>query len=123
MGVSAARRERTDAPEVARRLAESLGGRFSCELGIDLDAGGTRVDEWFLAAPLFGTRIAARSAMRTYRVFADAGVRTRPDNSTSCETSRVARISTCAISKPASCDARSRTVTCARVQAMDDAAR
>ena len=80
MGVSAARRERTDAPEVARRLVESLGGRFSCELGIDLDAGGTRVDEWFLAATLFGTRIGARTAMRTYRVFADAGVRTLPDS-------------------------------------------
>jgi hypothetical protein len=74
-----ARPERTDASEVARRLVESLGGRFSCELGIDVDAGGTRVDEWFLAATLFGTRIAARTAMRTYLVLADAGVRTLAD--------------------------------------------
>jgi hypothetical protein len=76
MSVSMAHGEPNDVLEVARRLVESLGGRFSRELGIDVDVGGPRVDEWFLAATLFGTRIAARTAMRTYLILADAGVRT-----------------------------------------------
>jgi hypothetical protein len=63
----------------ARRLVDVLGGRFSHQLGIDLDSGGSGVDEWFLAATLFGTRISAATAIRTYRVLADAGVRTVSD--------------------------------------------
>lgn len=60
----------------ARRLVASLGGRYSRELGIDLDSGGTGVDQWFCAATLFGTRIGAPIAVRTYRVLVEAGVRT-----------------------------------------------
>lgn len=60
---------------IARRLVNVLGGRFSQQLGIDVDADGPGIDEWFLAATLFGTRIGATTAMRTYRVLADAGVR------------------------------------------------
>jgi hypothetical protein len=56
-----------------------LGGRFSSELGIDVDAGNEEVERWFLAASLFGTRIAAGIALRTYRTLADAGVRTVAD--------------------------------------------
>lgn len=59
----------------ARRLVETLGGRFSVELGIDLDAGGAAVDRWLLASTLFGTRISAQTAMRTYRVLNNAGIR------------------------------------------------
>ena len=33
-----------------------LGGRFSAELGIDVDAGDAEVERWFLAATLFGTQ-------------------------------------------------------------------
>lgn len=62
--------------EIARRLILDLGGRYSLELGIDLDAGETSADAWLLAATLFGARISARTAVRTYRTLADAGVHT-----------------------------------------------
>lgn len=60
----------------ARRLVESLGGRFSRELGIDVDRGGEEVERWALAATLFGNRISTRIALRTYGVLERAGVRT-----------------------------------------------
>jgi hypothetical protein len=70
------RGERSEATELARRLVASFGGRYSLELGIDLDAGGARVDEWFCAATLFGTRISASTAVRAYAALAAAGVYT-----------------------------------------------
>ncbi len=63
----------------ARRLVATLGGRFSTELGIDVDRGADDVERWALAATLFGNRISAAVAMRTYRVLARAGVRTIAD--------------------------------------------
>ena len=63
----------------SRVLVRRLGGRFSSELGIDVEAGNEEVERWFLAASLFGTRIPARIALRTYRTLADAGVRTVAD--------------------------------------------
>ena len=74
MRVHAPRREQNHATETARRLVATFGGRFSKELGIDLDAGGAGVDAWFCLATLFGTRIGAGTAVRTYRALADAGV-------------------------------------------------
>ena len=65
--------------ELARRVVEALGGRFSTELGLDLDQGPTQAERWFLAATLFGSRIHAAVAERTYRVLADAGVHTIAD--------------------------------------------
>jgi hypothetical protein len=46
---------------LARSVVGVLGGRFSAELGIDVDAGDAEVERWFLAAALFGTRISAQS--------------------------------------------------------------
>jgi hypothetical protein len=69
--------ERTGA--TARRLAQMLGGRFSCELGIDIDRGPDEVERWFLAATLFGTRIPAEIAMRAYGALAGEGIRTMAD--------------------------------------------
>lgn len=63
----------------ARRLVAGLGGRFSRELGIDVDGGGKRVECWALAATLFGNRISTRIALRTYGVLERAGVRTIGD--------------------------------------------
>jgi hypothetical protein len=60
----------------ARRLAQMLGGRFSSELGIDVDRGPDEVERWFLAATLFGTRISAEIAMRAYGALAGKGIRT-----------------------------------------------
>lgn len=68
-----------DASAVARRLVETLGGRFSAEMGIDLDRGDRAVERWLLAATLFGMRISTAIAIRTYRLMAQAGVGTLAD--------------------------------------------
>ncbi len=51
-----------------------LGGRYSAELGIDVDAGEAEIERWFVAATLFGARIPARVAQRTFGVLAAAGL-------------------------------------------------
>jgi hypothetical protein len=51
----------------------------AAELGIDLDAGPEEVERSALAATLYGARISAAVASRTYKVLADAGVRTLAD--------------------------------------------
>jgi hypothetical protein len=51
-----------------------LGGRYSAELGIDVDAGDAEVERWFLAATLFGTRISAAVAERAFAVLNAAGL-------------------------------------------------
>ena len=53
---------------------DRLGGRYSAELGIDVDAGDAEVERWFLAATLFGTRISASVAERTFGVLSRAGL-------------------------------------------------
>lgn len=70
----ARRTEHPGRTERALRLIARLGGRYSSELGIDVDAGADDVDRWFLAATLFGTRIAATVAMRTFAVLDGAGI-------------------------------------------------
>lgn len=59
---------------LARQVVEVLGGRYSTELGIDVDAGDAEVERWFLAATLFGARISARIAERTFSVLTGAGL-------------------------------------------------
>ncbi len=59
---------------VAHRVVAVLGGRYSAGLGIDVDAGEAEVERWFLAATLFGARIPARVAERTFGVLAAAGL-------------------------------------------------
>jgi hypothetical protein len=56
-------------------LVKSRGGRYASSLGIDLAAAdaGERF-KWFLAAVLFGTRISAAIAIRTWKAFAARGV-------------------------------------------------
>lgn len=52
------------------RLFNSLGGRFSAELGINLSRGEPReVFKWFLASKLMGARISTGIAIRTYKEF------------------------------------------------------
>lgn len=65
--------------ELARLLVERLGGRFSTELAMDVDAGDREIERWFLAATLFGARISAGIAIRTYRMLRDAGIATVAD--------------------------------------------
>jgi hypothetical protein len=59
---------------LARRVVSVLGGRYSVELAIDVDAGDAEIERWFLAATLFGTRISARIAERAFRELAVAGL-------------------------------------------------
>jgi hypothetical protein len=63
----------------ARCIVRELGGRFSLELGIEVDSDPAEVERWALAATLFGNRISTQVAMRTYRVLERAGVRTIAD--------------------------------------------
>ena len=65
--------------DLAQRLVERLGGRYSLELGIDVDRGDAEIEHWALAATLFGNRISSEIAVRTYRALAGAGVRTIAD--------------------------------------------
>jgi hypothetical protein len=63
------------APAVlARHVVAVLGGRYSSGLGIDVDAGDAEIERWFLAATLFGTRIPAATAGRTFGVLDGAGL-------------------------------------------------
>lgn len=64
----------TDQGRLARQVVGMLGGRYSAELGIDVDAGDAEIERWFLAATLFGTRISARIAERAFRVLDEAGL-------------------------------------------------
>ncbi len=69
------RTARSIAPaRLAQGVVSGLGGRFSAELGIDVDASEVEVERWFLAATLFGTRISVPVAERTFRVLAEAGL-------------------------------------------------
>jgi hypothetical protein len=62
------------AAELARQVVAVLGGRYSTELGIDVDASDAEVERWFLAATLFGARISAHIAERAFGVLAAAGL-------------------------------------------------
>jgi endonuclease III len=63
--------------EAVQKLLETLGGRYSDALGIDLESG--REDEifkWFLASILFGAPITETSVVKTYKCFEKYGVLT-----------------------------------------------
>lgn len=60
--------------DIARTVVRVMGGRYSVELGIDVDGGDDEIERWFVAASLFGTRISGRIATRTFRVLDDAGL-------------------------------------------------
>jgi hypothetical protein len=56
-----------DGARLARAAVGQLGGRFSVEFGIDIDADDAEIDRWFLAATLVGTRISTTIAERAFR--------------------------------------------------------
>lgn len=72
--IASGSRHPTGRVRVARVAITALGGRYSSWLGIDVDAGEAEVERWFLAATLFGTRISARVAERTFGVLDGAGL-------------------------------------------------
>lgn len=60
-------------------VVERFGGRFSTQVGIDLDHDDREIERWFLAATLFGNRIGSNIALRTYRVLDRLGLSTIGD--------------------------------------------
>jgi hypothetical protein len=58
----------------ANALVRNFGGRYSSELGIDLANGDSQVERWFVASTLFGSRISARVAERTFAELSRAGI-------------------------------------------------
>lgn len=61
--------------ELINSLLEKLGGRFSTDLGIELDQGDPKeIFKWFLASVLYGARISETIATNTYREFERSGV-------------------------------------------------
>jgi endonuclease III len=62
-------------PDIVRLLIETMGGKFSRELGIDVStASRLALNKWFLAAKLFGARISSTIAARTYKEFERRGI-------------------------------------------------
>lgn len=59
---------------VADMILDRFGGRYSSELGIEVDGGDAEVERWFVACTLFGTRISARVAGRTFDQLTRAGI-------------------------------------------------
>jgi hypothetical protein len=70
---------RPNAESLAASVVEQLGGRYSTELGIDVDADDEEIERWFVAATLFGTRISAHIAERTFHEIEKAGIRRTAD--------------------------------------------
>jgi len=62
------------APTLAGVLVETVGGRYSSQMGIDIDAGDPAVERWFVASTLFGTRIAAAVAERAFAALEASGI-------------------------------------------------
>ena len=65
--------------ETIAQLMEKWGGRYSKELGIDIESGiSGEIFKWFLASILFGARISQVNARQTYYEFEKRKVNT-PD--------------------------------------------
>lgn len=69
-------------------LFEHFAGRFSSQVGIDVDDGDREIERWFLASTLFGNRIDSNIAIRTYRVLDGNGLSTIADVA-SCDRDRL----------------------------------
>ncbi|MEK6657917.1 MAG: hypothetical protein AABY58_10810 [Nitrospirota bacterium] len=67
--------EKRNIKKMIEKLIAAFGGRFSKELGIDLSKGKSEeIFKWFLASKLFGARIGANIAIKTYKEFERCGV-------------------------------------------------
>lgn len=60
----------------ARRLVAALGGRFSLELGIEVDRGPKEIERWALASTLLRTDVPNEPWLRSWRAFERAGIDT-----------------------------------------------
>jgi hypothetical protein len=60
----------------ARTLVWALGGRFSLELGIDVDRDPKEIERWALASTLLGTSVHVRPLHRSWHTLRRAGIET-----------------------------------------------
>jgi hypothetical protein len=60
----------------ARTLVRRLGGRFSLELGIDVDGGQREIERWALASTLLGMSVPGDALLRSWGALAAAGIDT-----------------------------------------------
>ena len=68
-----------EAAPAIRELIASEGGRFTSELGLDVDNSPDDIERWFVAASLFGAPIQTKVAVRTWRLLDRAGIRSIED--------------------------------------------
>ena len=61
---------------IIKELLARIPGKFSTELGIDVQSGPGERQKWFLAAIFYGAPISGALAGRAYRVFAAKGEHT-----------------------------------------------
>lgn len=60
---------------IPKKLIESVGGRFSVALGIDLSShDAAEIFKWFLSSVLFGARISETIVIKTYKEFETEGI-------------------------------------------------
>jgi endonuclease III len=60
---------------ILKRLIESVGGRFSLSLGIDLSSRNPEeIFKWFIASVLFGARISEAIVIKAYKEFEKEGI-------------------------------------------------
>lgn len=75
----------------ARNIVARLGGRFSVELGIDVDGGPGEIERWALAATLVGDPSPLSVSGHAYRVLERAGIDTFADV-LACDRKRLGRV-------------------------------
>ncbi|CAM6099018.1 unnamed protein product [Calypogeia fissa] len=80
-----------DSRKVANQLIGGLGGRFSDDLGIYVDASDNEVERWFLAANFFCRSVSFDIAKKTYKEILETGVSKMADL-VSIEDSRLAAV-------------------------------
>lgn len=74
-----------------RAMVARFGGRFSSQVGIDVDDGDAEIERWFLASTLFGNRVDSHSAARTFRVLDGLGLSSLHDVA-SCDRDELLRV-------------------------------
>lgn len=68
-----------EAAKVAQQLVDKFGGRYSAELGIDVDKSDREVERWFLASVLFNHRATFEPSPEVLQKLREGGVQTMAD--------------------------------------------
>lgn len=75
----------------ARHIVDALGGRFSLELGIEVDRDRREIERWALAATLIGDRTPLSTSLSACRALARAGIET-PADVEACDPEELVRV-------------------------------